>query len=125
MIDSLRKLRPEYPDYVYATADESFISRGRILIAGRKNNLFSYIEFLFYSDDSTKTNDKKGVYYEMRYLLPTNITSITERRMVKRKLTEEEQNKMLRSYLRNFRDVTFEMEIKEFEEAMEKQDEIE
>ncbi|MDR3226555.1 MAG: hypothetical protein LBT56_02655 [Prevotellaceae bacterium] len=122
MIDSLRKLRPEYPDYVYATADESFLSRGKILIAGHENNLSDYIEFIFYSDDSTKTKDKKGVYYEMRYLLPTNITSITERRMEKRKLTDEERKKILTTYLRKFRDMTIEMEIKEFEEMMERQD---
>ncbi|MDR1199923.1 MAG: hypothetical protein LBK94_13100 [Prevotellaceae bacterium] len=117
--DSLRKLRPEYPDYVYATADESFISRGRILVAGHENSISDYIEFIFYSDDSIKTGDSKGIYYEMRYLLPSNIKSITERRMVKRKLTEEEQNKMLRSYLRKFRDMTREMEEEEFIKTME------
>lgn len=115
MIDSLRKLRPEYPDYVYVTADESFVSRGKILIAGHEKTILDYIEFIFYSDDPIKTGDSRGVYYEMRYLLPSNIKSITERRLVKRKLTEEEHNKMFLSlnYLRTFRDMTYEMKEEE------------
>jgi hypothetical protein len=118
MTDSLRKLRPEYPDYVYATADESFISRGKILIAGHENNLSDYIEFIFYSDDSTKTGDSKGAYYEMRYLLPTNIKSIKERRMEKRKLSAEEQKQFFSSYLKNFRDISKEMWLKEIQEGL-------
>ncbi|MDR2406980.1 MAG: hypothetical protein LBE13_02545 [Bacteroidales bacterium] len=116
--DSLRKLRPEYPNYVYATAGESFISRGKILIAGHENSISDYIEFIFYSDDPTKTGDSTSVYYEMRYLLPSNIKSITERRMEKRKLSDGEQKKMLSSYLRNFRDMTREMIAEEFRKAM-------
>jgi hypothetical protein len=102
MIDSIKKLRPEYPDYVYATADESFLSKGKILIAGHENTISDYIEYIFYTDDSTKTGDKEYEYYEIRYVLPTVIKSITERRMIKRKLTEDEINMIRRTYLRFF-----------------------
>ena len=102
MMDSVRKLRPEYPDYVYATADESFLSKRPILIAGPENRISDYIEYIFYTDDTIKTGGDKYDFYEIRYVLPTVVKSISERRMIKRKLTEEEKKVVGSSYLSLF-----------------------
>jgi hypothetical protein len=49
----------------------------------------------------------------MRYVLPTDINDITERRIVKRKLTEEEQKTLFSSFLFWFLDAPIELDFSE------------
>ncbi|NDW11058.1 hypothetical protein [Dysgonomonas sp. 520] len=87
---AIREARPEYPDYEYTKANESLLKFGPLLIGAPKGREDELIEFIYYSDFPEKTGDEQGVFYEMRYIVPTNIESITERRMEKRKMSEEE-----------------------------------
>ncbi|NDV45665.1 hypothetical protein D0T49_01190 [Paludibacter sp. 221] len=100
--DSVRSLRPEYPDYEYTDAIESLLSYGKLLIASPKGKATEYLEFIFYSGIGKRTGDEDGIYYEFRYILPTEIKEITERRLEKRKLTEEEFEVLKHSILRNY-----------------------
>ena len=102
MTDSIRRLRPEYPNYVYTTADKSYLTAGRLLVGGPENKVSDYIEFIYYTNDPAKTGDSTHTCYEMRYVLPTDIESITERHMIKRKLTDEELEMIRKSYLIHF-----------------------
>ena len=99
MIDSLRGIRPQYPNYVYTTANKSDLTTGRLLVGGPENKVSDYIEFIYYTINPEKTGDSTYAWYEMRYLLPTRIESITERHWVKRKLTDEEVYILRHSYL--------------------------
>jgi hypothetical protein len=92
--DNIKKYRPEFPDYEYTRAQLSLLSNGHLLIGAPEGKAGELIEFIYYTDNPKKTGDERGQYYEMRYILPSNIESIKERRLEKRKLTEEE-NKSL------------------------------
>ena len=99
MTDSLRRLRPDFRDYVYTTANKSYLTKGKLLVGGPENKVSDYIEFIYYTIDPGKTGDSTYAWYEMRYVLPTRIESITERHWVKRKLTDEEVYILRHSYL--------------------------
>ena len=100
--DTIKKYRPDFPDYEYTYANRSLLSLGHLLIGSPKGKAGELIEFIYYTDNPKKTGDERGQYYEMRYILPTNIKSITERRLEKRKLTEEESKSLLESPLHYF-----------------------
>jgi hypothetical protein len=91
----IREYRPEYLDYDYTRAPMSVFTYEWILIAAPHGQEDKLIEYIYYSDYPYKTGDKEGVYYEMRYVLPTNIESVTERHLVKRKLTEVEVERII------------------------------
>ncbi|GAB6013490.1 hypothetical protein [Viscerimonas tarda] len=95
--ESIRKERPEYPDYEYTYAKRSLLSDWQLLIGAPKGKEDQLVEFIYYTRDPAKTGEPDSEhYYEMRYILPTNITSISERRFEKRRLTEEEEKNFLR-----------------------------
>lgn len=89
---AIRRLRPEYPDYVYAYADRSLLSKSHLLIAAPQGKEDQLVEFIYYTNKPEKTGDEDSShFYEMRYILPTQIKSIKERRLEKRLLSEEEK----------------------------------
>ncbi|GHT19618.1 hypothetical protein FACS189429_7450 [Bacteroidia bacterium] len=90
--EAINKYRPEYPDYVYAEAYKSLLADCILLIAAPIWKEDSLIEFIFYSNYPEKTGDNNpNNIYEFRYILPTYIKSIKERRLEKRRLTDEER----------------------------------
>ena len=103
-IEDFNEYLPEYSGWEFACADKSFFTHGRLLITSPHEKATEYMEFLFYSDNPEKTGDKVGVYYEFKYIFPTIIKSISERRMEKRKLTTEEFEKIRSTSLRYFLD---------------------
>jgi hypothetical protein len=95
--EAIRKERPEYPDYEYTIALRSLFTDGHLLIGAPKGKEDQLVEFIYYTRDPAKTGELDSEhYYEMRYILPTEIESIKERRLEKRKLTEDEQKNFLR-----------------------------
>ena len=119
-ITGVRENLPQYDGWDFAFADRSFLTYGRLLITAPPNQAPDHLEFLFYSDHPQKTGDEEGVYYEFRYILPTIINDISERRLEKRKLTPEEVQKMRETDLRYFVDPWQRWEvIIEIEEEME------
>jgi hypothetical protein len=101
--DEIRQIRSEYPDYEYALANSSLLSCGRLLIAAPKGKEDKLIEYIYYTNDSRKTKDKdKKNFYEFRYILPTEIKSVKERRQEVRKLSQEEYMMIDKSYLSKF-----------------------
>jgi hypothetical protein len=100
--NSIKKYRPDYPDYEYTRAQRSLLSLGHLLIGAPKGKAGELIEFIYYTDNPKKTGDERGQYYEMRYILPSEIKSIKERRLEKRKLTEEEIKELIDSPLSYF-----------------------
>ena len=102
--DSLRKLLPNQPNYNYVTAEASFLNTGNLIIGGPEGKEHLLIELIYYTDDPKKTGDAEKVFYEMRYILPTKINSIKERRLEKRKLSDEETQLLQSSYLCEFID---------------------
>lgn len=89
---AIRRLRPEYPDYVYAHADRSLLSSTHLLIAAPQGKEDQLVEFIYYTNKPEKTGDENlEHFYEMRYILPTEIKSIKERRLEKRLLSDEEK----------------------------------
>jgi len=89
--ERIRQARPDFPDYVYTEALQSMITTGRLLIGAPKGKEDQLIEFIYYSKDTVKTGDPdKSRLYEIRYVMPTEIKSISERRWEKRKLSDEE-----------------------------------
>ena len=105
--------RPDFPDYVYTEAHHCDIMMGRLLIGAPKGKEDQLIEFIYYCDNPAKTGDPdRNHLYEMRYIMPTNIKSISERHWEKRKLSDEEmenfynENNPLRYYVDVFIDRT-------------------
>ena len=89
--EEIRALRPDFPDYEYTVAHESLLTRARLLIAAPRGKETELIEYIYYTNDSIKTHDPNpDNYYEMRYIIPTEIKSIKERRLEKRLLRPEE-----------------------------------
>jgi len=100
--DDIKQYRPNFPDYEYTYAQRSLLSLGHLLIGSPVGKASDLIEYIYYTDNPKKTGDERGQYYEMRYILPTNIKSIKERRLEKKKLTEEETKILLKSPLSYF-----------------------
>lgn len=93
---AIRRLRPEYPDYVYAHADRSLLSSTHLLIAAPQGKEDQLVEFIYYTNKPEKTGDENlEHFYEMRYILPTQIKSIKERRLEKRLLSDKEKKMIL------------------------------
>lgn len=93
---AIRRLRPEYPDYVYAHADRSLLSSTHLLIAAPQGKEDQLVEFIYYTNKPEKTGDENlEHFYEMRYILPTEIKSIKERRLEKRLLSDKEKEMIL------------------------------
>jgi hypothetical protein len=91
--DKIRQFRPEFPNYVYTCNRwESLLTKRCVIIGAPEGKEDQLVEYIYYSNLPEKTGDTdKTHYYEMRYILPTQITSIKERRLEKRRLTDEEQ----------------------------------
>jgi len=97
--DKIKQFRPGFPNYIYtANRYPSLLSTRYVIIgapAGKEDQL---VEYIYYTNKPEKTGDaNKTHYYEMRYILPTNIESIKERHLEKRRLTEAEQKYILDS----------------------------
>ncbi len=93
---NIRRLRPKYPDYEYTEAYLSQLSKSRLLIAAPRGKEDQLVEFIYYTNKPEKTGDTDiNHYYEMRYILPTEIKSIKERRLEKRLLDEQERKMIL------------------------------
>ncbi|MDR3057464.1 MAG: hypothetical protein LBU84_04900 [Prevotella sp.] len=92
--DKIKQFRPEYPDYVYtANRYSSLLTPMCVIIGAPQGKEDQLIEYIYYCNIPEKTGDPDlEHYYEMRYILPTQITSIKERRLEKRLLTDEEKN---------------------------------
>lgn len=89
---AIRRLRPEYPDYVYAHADRSLLSSSHLLVAAPEGKEDQLVEFIYYTNKPDKTGDDDlSHFYEMRYILPTQIKTIKERRLEKRLLRDDEK----------------------------------
>lgn len=89
--ERIRQARPDFPDYVYTEAHHCDIMMGRLLIGAPKGKEDRLIEFIYYCDNPAKTGDPdRSHLYEMRYIMPTNIKSISERHWEKRRLSDKE-----------------------------------
>lgn len=95
--EKIRKFRPSFPDYVYTcNARPSLLSRRWVIIGAPKGREDQLVEYIYYTNLPAKTGDAdKTHYYEMRYVLPTVTESVKERRLEKRRLTDEEQKYIL------------------------------
>jgi hypothetical protein len=95
--DKIRAFRPDFPNYVYTeNRDISLLTNGFVIIGAPKGKEDQLVEYIYYSNLPEKTGDSDEThYYEMRYILPTRIKSIKERRLEKRPLTNEEQKYIL------------------------------
>jgi hypothetical protein len=104
-LEEIRRLRPAYPNYVYASGYRSSFCYGQILIGAPEGKEVDLIEYIFYSNDPVKTKDPDtNNIYEMRYVVPSEIKTISERRMERRKLPPEEWEQIKNSYLYEFYD---------------------
>jgi hypothetical protein len=105
-LEEIRRLRPEYSNYVYAKGRTRYaFNKGRVLIGAPEGKEIDLIEYIFYSNDPDKTNDSdKNNMYEMRYVVPSEIKTISERRMERRKLSPEEWAVIKESILYEFYD---------------------
>lgn len=89
--ERIRKYRPDFQDYDYTESHKSEVTNGRLLIGAPNGREDQLIEFIYYSNNPAKTgDDNPKQWYEMRYIMPAIIKSITERRWEIRKLNEEE-----------------------------------
>lgn len=89
--ERIRQYRPDFPDYDYTESHKSGVTNGRLLIGAPHGKEDQRIEFIYYSNNPAKTGDNNPrQWYEMRYIMPTVIKSITERRWEVRKLDKEE-----------------------------------
>jgi hypothetical protein len=78
----IRNFRPDFPDYEYTAARKSLLTNAWLLIGAPRGKEDQLIEFIYYSHRPSKTGDPDtNHYYEMRYILPTKIKSIKERRL--------------------------------------------
>jgi hypothetical protein len=95
--EKIKKFRPNYPNYEYTDAQSSsLLSHSWLLIGAPVGKEDQLVEFIYYSNFPEKTGDHDtSHFYEMRYILPTQITSIKERHLEKRLLTKEEKNFLL------------------------------
>ena len=95
--DKIKNFRPDFLDYVYAeNRSISLLTNGFVIIGAPEGKEDQLVEYIFYSNMPKKTGDPdESHYYEMRYILPTQIKSIKERRLEKRRLTDEEQEYIL------------------------------
>jgi hypothetical protein len=90
-IPDIEAIYPEYVDWDFVYSFFApVLTHGRVIVTSPKGKALEYLEFLYYTDNPERTGDKEDVYYEMKYKLPTTITSIKERHLEKRKLTREE-----------------------------------
>jgi len=95
--DKIKQFRPEFPDYVYTdNRSISLLTNGFVIIGAPEGKEDQLVEYIYYSNLPEKTGDSDIThYYEMRYILPTQIKSIKERRLEKRRLSDEEQKYIL------------------------------
>ena len=95
--DKIKLFRPEYPNYVYTSNRwSSLLTKACVIIGAPEGKEDQLVEYIYYSNDVDKTGDADEThYYEMRYILPTQIESIKERRLEKRRLTDDEQQYIL------------------------------
>jgi hypothetical protein len=105
-LEEIRRLRPEYPNYVYAKGRSKYVfSKRNVLIGAPEGKEIDLIEYIFYSNDPEKTKDPDtNNMYEMRYVVPSEIKTISERRMEQRKLSPEEWAVIEKSCLYDFYD---------------------
>jgi hypothetical protein len=104
-LEEIRRLRPEYSGYVYASGRSSLFSHGHILIGAPKGKEVDLIEYIFYTNNPDKTKDPdKNNIYEMRYVVPSDIKTVYDRRMERKKLSPEEWNIIKNSCLHDFYD---------------------
>ena len=98
-INEIKRLRPQFPNYDYAWAKKSFFTQSSLLIGAPKGKEDDLVEFIWYTNNPKKTGDTsyRNSLYEMRYILPTAIKSIKERRLEKRKLEGDEYKQILGS----------------------------
>jgi hypothetical protein len=67
------------------------VTSRRLLIGAPQGKEDQLIEFIYYCGIPAKTGDPdRNRLYEMRYIMPTEIKSISERRWEIRKLSDEE-----------------------------------
>jgi hypothetical protein len=95
--DKIKQFRPEYPDYVYTcNRYRSLLTPVCVIIGAPQGKEDQLIEYIYYTNNVGKTGDTdESHYYEMRYILPTQIQSIKERRLEKRLLSDEEKKYIL------------------------------
>ena len=95
--DKIKSFRPDFPNYVYTqNRSISLLTNGFVIIGAPEGKEDELVEYIFYSNMPEKTGDPdESHYYEMRYILPTQIKSVKERRLEKRRLTDEEQQYIL------------------------------
>ena len=90
--DRIRNFRPDFPDFVYTSNRyPSLLTSSYVIIGAPLGREDQHVEFIFYSNLYERTGDpNEEHFYEVRFVLPTHIQSIKERRFEKRRLTEEE-----------------------------------
>ena len=96
--DKIRNFRPEFPDFVYTSNryTASLLGNSDVIIGAPEGREDEHVEFIFYSNIYERTGDPDVEnFYEIRFVLPTHIQSIKERRFEHRLLTEEEKQFIL------------------------------
>jgi hypothetical protein len=95
--NKIKNFRPEFPNYVYTCNRlNSLLTKCCVIIGAPEGKEDQLIEYIYYTNIPEKTGDTdENHYYEMRYILPTQIKSIKERHLEKRRLTDEEQKYIL------------------------------
>lgn len=95
--NKIKQFRPDFPDYVYTCNRwQSLLTPICVIIGAPYGKEDQLVEYIYYTNNVDKTGDTdKTHYYEMRYILPTQIKSIKERRLEKRLLTDAETEYVL------------------------------